>query len=95
MGRTLFLHRDVAARSQHAEPPAQMDAAKRPPFGRRPPGKATLRHDPARPALDAPEGKGIHMLPRQFSQKTLRTIFFFRSARQAQRLQFLFLLVRF
>ena len=23
MGRTLFLHRDVAARSQHAEPPAQ------------------------------------------------------------------------
>ena len=60
-GENPFLHRDVAARSQHAEPPAQMDAAKRPPFGRRPPGKATLRHDPARPALGAPEGKGIHM----------------------------------
>ena len=25
------------------------------------PGKQTLRHDPARSALDAPEGKGIHM----------------------------------
>ena len=41
--------------------PPKMDAAKRPLCGRRPPGKATLRHDPTRPALDAPEGKGIHM----------------------------------
>ena len=41
--------------------PPKMDAARRPLCGRRPPGKATLRHDPTRPALDAPEGKGIHM----------------------------------
>ena len=47
MGRTLFLHRDVAARSQRAEPPAQNGRGEATPFR---PKTARESYSKARPS---------------------------------------------
>ena len=96
MGRTLFLHRDVAARSQHAEPPAQNGRGEATPLR---PKTARESYSKARPDAARFRRSGGQRHPHAFLNTLIKRpcerYFFCRSTRLAQALRPFFLFVRY